>query len=163
MKWFNNPTTLEELKKQYKTLALKHHPDRGGNLKDMQDINAEYDTLFVRLKNIHQTADGNTYEAKTDSTETASDFKEIITRLIILEGIQIEICGSWLWVTGNTYQHKDVLKSLKFRYSKSKCAWYYHNDGYRKINGKTFTLEQIRSLYGSEVVNSKPTLKLQVV
>ena len=163
MKWFNNPATLEELKKQYKALALKYHPDRGGNLKDMQDINAEYDTLFISLKNVHQTADGNTYEAKTDSTETASDFKEIITQLIILEGVQIEICGSWLWVTGNTYQHKAVLKSLKFRYSKSKCAWYYHNDGYRKTNGKTFTLEQIRSLYGSEVVNSKPTLKLQVV
>ena len=163
MKWFNNPATLEELKKQYKTLALKHHPDMGGTVKDMQEINAEYDSLFARLKNIHQTADGNTYETKTDSRETADEFREIITRLIILDGVQIEICGSWLWVTGNTYPHKDTLKSLKFRYSKSKCAWYYHNDGYRKNNGKTFTLEQIRSLYGSEVVNSKPTLKLQVV
>ena len=132
MKWFNNPQSIEELKKQYHKLAIKHHPDRGGNVADMQAINAEYDTLFARLKNIHQTADGNTYEAKTDSRETANDFKEVITHLIILEGIQIEVCGSWLWVTGNTYSHKDTLKSLKFRYSKSKCAWYYHNDGYRK-------------------------------
>lgn len=34
MKWFNNPKTLEELKQQYKKLALKHHPDLGGNTAD---------------------------------------------------------------------------------------------------------------------------------
>lgn len=45
MKWFNNPSTLEELKQQYKKLALKHHPDLGGNTADMQGINNEYDII----------------------------------------------------------------------------------------------------------------------
>lgn len=35
MKWLNNPQTLEELKKQYKRLAMMHHPDVGGNVKDI--------------------------------------------------------------------------------------------------------------------------------
>lgn len=43
MKWFNNPETLEDLKKQYKKLVFKHHPDKGGKTADMQEINAEYD------------------------------------------------------------------------------------------------------------------------
>lgn len=30
MKWFNNPETLEDLKKQYKKLAFQNHPDRDG-------------------------------------------------------------------------------------------------------------------------------------
>ena len=51
MKWFNHPQTLEELKKQYKQLAVKHHPDKGGNTTDMQEINAKYDRLFELLKN----------------------------------------------------------------------------------------------------------------
>ena len=42
MKWFNNPTTAEELKKQYRKLAMQHHPDLGGNEDDMKEINAEY-------------------------------------------------------------------------------------------------------------------------
>lgn len=42
MNWFNNPKSLEELKKQYKTLAMKHHPDHDGTVEDMQQINAEY-------------------------------------------------------------------------------------------------------------------------
>ncbi|MGN0106713.1 MAG: J domain-containing protein [Hominilimicola sp.] len=163
MKWFNNPKTLEELKKQYKALALKHHPDRGGKTFDMQTINAEYDILFARLKNIHTSASGNTYTATTETTETPDEFKNIIDKLIHLDGLQIEICGSWLWITGTTFKHKAVLKALKFRWSKSKAAWYYHTADYRKSSNKTFTLDQIRDLYGSEAINTEPQLKLSII
>lgn len=162
MKWFNpTPRTLEELKKQYRVLAMKHHPDCGGNTADMQAINAEYDILFNELKDIHTAADGSTYTATT--TETSEQFKNIINRLIVLEGINIEIIGSWLWVTGNTYQHKEVIKSLMFRWSNSKKAWYFHGNDYRKTSRKTFTLDEIRSLYGSQTVVNKPPLKLTIV
>jgi len=35
----------EQLKAAYKKLAVKHHPDRGGNTEVMKDINAAYDSL----------------------------------------------------------------------------------------------------------------------
>lgn len=35
----------EELRKAYKQLVLKHHPDAGGEDDDMKDINAAYDVL----------------------------------------------------------------------------------------------------------------------
>ena len=162
MKWFTpTPRTLEELKKQYRTLAMKHHPDCGGNTADMQSINAEYDILFEQLKTVHTTATGDTYTANTD--ETPEQFKNIINRLIVLEGISIEIIGSWVWVTGNTYQHKEVIKSLMFRWSNSKKAWYFHGDNYHKTSKKTFTLDEIRDLYGSQTITNKPQLKLTVV
>lgn len=161
MKWFNNPKSIEELKKQYKNLAIKNHPDRGGNLKNMQEINVEYDILFKQLKNIHETTEGKTYEKET--TETPEEFKNIIDKIISIDNIMIEIIGSWIWITGNTFPHKELLKVLNFRFSKSKKAWYYHDDGYTKIGKKTFTLDEIRSLYGSEVINSKPNLKLEIV
>lgn len=162
MKWFNpTPKTLEELKKQYRVLAMKHHPDCGGNTADMQAINAEYDILFNELKDIHTNASGETYRATTN--ETPEQFKNIINRLIVLEGISIEIIGSWVWVTGNTYQHKEIIKSLMFRWSNSKKAWYFHGDNYHKTSRKTFTLDEIRDLYGSQTITSKPQLKLVVV
>ena len=37
--------TDAEIKKAYRSLAMKHHPDRGGNPKLFQDIQAAYDTL----------------------------------------------------------------------------------------------------------------------
>ncbi len=163
MKWFKNPLTIEELKKEYKRLALKHHPDIGGKDADMKEINAEYDALFAKLKDVHQNAEGKTYTAKEESKEKASDFKEIIEKLIRLDGIQIEICGSWLWITGNTINHRETLKALKFRWSKSKKAWYFHDEGYRKNNNKNFSLDEIRDLYGSETIKTKPQLKLQII
>ncbi len=57
MKWFNNPETLEALKKQYHRLAMKHHPDVGGNTEDMKEINNEYEALFSRLKDIVTTVE----------------------------------------------------------------------------------------------------------
>ncbi|MBR2388184.1 MAG: molecular chaperone DnaJ [Clostridia bacterium] len=160
MKWFNNPQTLEDLKKEYKKLVFKHHPDRGGRTEDMQEINAEYDRLFAKLKNVHKSASGETYTAKEDNTETPEQFREILEKLIHLDGIDIEICGSWVWVTGNTFVNRDTLKELHFKYSRNKNAWYYHQEGYVKHSRKTFTLEQIRDLWGSERVDTTPQDKL---
>lgn len=164
MKWFNpTPTTAEQLKAEYKKLAMENHPDRGGNTSDMQEINNEYDILFVKLKDIHTTAEGNTYRASRGTTETPEEFKNIINALINLEGINIELCGSWLWLTGNTREHKEVLKGLHFKWSKSKCAWYYHTSDYRKLSRKTYSLDEIRDLYGSETIKAEPQLKLAIV
>lgn len=45
MKYIKNVETLEELKKAYKKLALKLHPDCGGNEEEMKILNNEYDEL----------------------------------------------------------------------------------------------------------------------
>ena len=153
MKWFNNPETLEDLKKQYKHLAMKHHPDMGGSTQDMQGINAEYEQLFAMLKDTHKNAEGKFYQARTATTETAAEFMDIIEQLIHMEGIEIEICGSWVWVTGDTKPHKEELKALHFYWSKNKCAWYFHRDGYKKRGKKPMTMDEIRGFYGSEKIN----------
>ena len=160
MKWFNNPQTLEELKKEYKKLVFKHHPDKGGRTEDMQEINAEYDRLFQKLKNIRKSAKGETYTTKEETKETPEEFREILEKLIHLDGIEIEICGTWVWVTGNTYANRETLKELRFKYSKNKNAWYYHEEGYQKLSRRSFTLEQIRDLWGSEKVNPDQQDKL---
>ena len=34
-----------EIKKKYRELSMKHHPDRGGDTAKFQEINAAYETL----------------------------------------------------------------------------------------------------------------------
>lgn len=60
--YFNNPKTLEELRKQYKNLLKKYHPDNvGGSEEATKDINNEYEALFKALKDVHnQTAEDTT-------------------------------------------------------------------------------------------------------
>ncbi len=57
-KYFSNVNNLQELRKQYKDLLKKHHPDNGGNVADMQKVNAEYDRLFKLMKDKHGNKTG---------------------------------------------------------------------------------------------------------
>jgi len=50
-KFFKNIQSLEQLKNNYRDLLKANHPDNGGDLETMQDINCEYDALFTIWKN----------------------------------------------------------------------------------------------------------------
>ena len=41
MKYFTNVSSFDELKKQYRRLAMQYHHDRGGDTETMKAINAE--------------------------------------------------------------------------------------------------------------------------
>ena len=51
MKYFKNVKSYDDLKSQYKALLKRNHPDNGGNLEIMKEINVEYDALFPICKN----------------------------------------------------------------------------------------------------------------
>ena len=51
MTYFQNIHSLAELKKQYRALAIQHHPDKGGSTETMQQINAEFAQLYAVWKN----------------------------------------------------------------------------------------------------------------
>mgnify|MGYP000720387028 CR=1 FL=1 len=47
-KWFKDVTTIEELRKRYRELLKMYHPDNeNGSVEITQEINAEYDLVFV--------------------------------------------------------------------------------------------------------------------
>ena len=148
MKFFENCRTLDELKAEYRRLAMKHHPDRGGDLETMKQINAEHDRVFEILKRQHN----ETHDEQHQTTETAEEFREILTRLLKLDGLTVELCGSWLWIGGETYRHKAELKAAGCRWSNNKKLWYWrHPEETRPWHRGTATIGQIRSKYGSQV------------
>lgn len=55
MKYFKNISTLSELKKNFRALVIANHPDKGGDTKTMQEINAEFETLYNSLKDCKET------------------------------------------------------------------------------------------------------------
>ena len=146
MRYLNeNIRTLEKLKKVYHRLCLKLHPDVGGSDEEMKILNAEYETLFERVKNIHVNKDGETYERETD--ETPEEFQWLIAELLKLDGIEIEIIGCFVWVSGNTKPHKEHLKALGFRWHGKKKCWYKSLAGYSRWNGGEYSMDEIRMMY----------------
>ena len=155
-RFFNDCKCIEELKAEYKRLALKFHPDMPtGNLEIMQLVNAEYDRLFAILKDVHSKKDGTTYQATGDWTtsETPEQYRDIISALIKMKGIQIELCGSWLWMTGETMQYKEQLKELGCLWSANKKAWYYTGSPIKdKRRSHYKSMDEIRNAWGSQKI-----------
>ena len=155
MTYIKDVKTLEELKKSYKKLALKLHPDCGGNNEEMAQLNNEYDELFSKLKNTHKNKNVETYTKETD--ETPEQFKDILNRLFVLkmDGVEIEIVGTFIWLTGNTKPYKDDVKALVFRYSPKKYAWYKAPKDYKKRSHKNYDMDTIRGMYGSQKIKEE--------
>lgn len=147
-RYFDNCRTADELKKAYRQAAKELHPDAGGCEEEFKAMQAEFSAAWERLKNIHINRDGEQYERETQ--ETAEEFMVIIEELLMLDGVEVEICGSWIWCSGNTKPYKETFRKLHFRWSRSKSAWYYHAEPYRKFHSQELSLDEIRNMYGSQ-------------
>ena len=143
----NKCSSVDELKRVFRALALQNHPDRGGDLETMQEINVLYQKLLKNFDN-STNASGFTYHYDEQKENKLMDlFLKIIN--LDLEGLIVEIIGSWLWVSGEkTFTFKKKLKELGLKWSKNKKSWYFHFDDYKKHHGKSFSLSEIRELWG---------------
>lgn len=160
MNYFAGITTLENLRKEYKRLAFENHPDKGGDTEVMKTINSMYEDLSKKLINGNaEFSDGR----KWYENSFTDRLRDIINSIVLLPNINIEIIGTWIWVTGETKEVKEDLKKSGFKYSKNKKAWYFYEGSFRKTRNENFSLDEIRSFYGNEEVeknsNNKRELK----
>lgn len=149
-KYFTGIKTIDELRKHYRELLKKHHPDNGGNLSVMQEINAEYDCLFdLIIKKTQSGIQSHTYNKEDENRA----FKEILN-IIIYINADIEIIGSWIWVHGG-YEYRELLKSAGFKYAPKKKCWCWHYGDYNCYHKKEVSLDEIRIKYGFQSVRHK--------
>lgn len=158
--YFINPKTLEELRKQYKNLLKKYHPDNvGGSEEATKDINNEYEALFKTLKDKHsQTAEDTTRQTydnmKWDFAEDEA-LRDMLNKIIQLVGVNITIVGNWIWIDGDTKPLKATFKELGFKWAHEKKKWYWHSESFRKKSHKKLSFDTICNYYGSADVKTK--------
>ncbi|MCG5342102.1 molecular chaperone DnaJ, partial [Acinetobacter baumannii] len=120
-KWFSSDVNnVDDLKNEYRKLCFKHHPDMGGSTEDMQAINSEYEQLLKVL--INTKADSNyseksTFKNRDEEIDAEIRLREVLEKLEILEGLEIERIGLWLYVSGNTKAHKEALKEAGLKWA----------------------------------------------
>lgn len=148
LQFFESCQSIEELKSMYRNLCKLHHPDRGGDVKIMQAINAEYSFICQNL---------NSFFVCNNEKETAEDlqiFASIIEKIEMLP-VDIEVIGSWLWISGNTYPHRQILKDAGLMFAPKKKVWYYRPEDFKSSNFQPLEMDEIRHKYGSTKIENK--------
>ncbi|EPR69043.1 hypothetical protein [Cyclobacterium qasimii] len=149
--YFKNCTSLDEARKTYYRLAMKLHPDKGGD-----------EELFKELVNQFHAFKPSEFKYENEFNDWNSKaYSGIIEALIEIPDIVVEICGSWVWISGDTLKNKERIKGIqtndyyKRGFSAQKKMWYFSPTGYSKRSSVEFDMEAIRNIYGSEAINSR--------
>lgn len=146
--FFESCHTLDDLKREYRRLAMIYHPDCGGTDAEMQELNAAYEAA---MKEIRFTSPEGSRDA--ESTETAAEFVQIIDLLLRLH-LDVELCGSWLWIGGDTKPVKDQLKAAGCRWASKKCLWYWRPaEAAVSHCRRSSSMSEIRQKYGSKILS----------
>jgi hypothetical protein len=157
-KYFSTCRTVAEIKKEYKRLAMLHHPDRGGDTATMQAINAEYTAALRR-------SDGETSigEDKREHTYTYDAAKEaaimdFIDRLIksgvLSDKVEAFLIGTWVWVQGDTRSVKDTLKELGCKWHSKRVCWFWNCDEHRSFYSRK-GFDSLAAQYGAAKIKGE--------
>ncbi|MCT7539047.1 hypothetical protein N5T82_04205 [Aliarcobacter cryaerophilus] len=146
LKEFQGVEGINEAKKIYKTLAKKLHPDVGGSEEDFKILNEIYNNLIE-----HKIYFSN-------SSKIDIELEKIISLILHFENINIELVGSWIWVSGDTKEIKEKLKEIGFKWASKKKMWYYGEMKAKNPNPKS--MEEIKTKYGSETLKSNEKKKI---
>jgi len=147
---------IDSLKKEYFKLAKKYHPDAGGSTIQFQNLQKEYDIAFKKLLS------GSKLSSDEKQNEIIVDeaIKEIINQIISLEGINIELVGKWLWISGNTYPVRTTLKAAGLIFIKKNNVPYWIYKGSESKGRGKMDIEEIRQKYGTAKFDIKPPKKI---
>lgn len=138
----------KEVKTAYKKLALKYHPDRnplGGEL--MKAVNAAFDMLMANIDDL------NKYQSEDESARYnyGENLENVLNTLSGLAGIVYEVIGNWVWISGETFNHKAALNELKCKWAPKKKQWFYRPEEHKgRFNKKEHSIDEIRAKYGSD-------------
>jgi hypothetical protein len=148
--------TKDQIKQAYRKASMTYHPDRNpAGAEMMKVINA----AFEMVKDLEDV----TVEENASMGTYPEELSEAINAIITIAELEIEVCGLWVWVSGQTKDHKEVLKTAGFKWASKKKQWYYRpaNHKCRNRNGKTLEMGEIRAKYGSDNVETKTAKKIQ--
>lgn len=137
--------TPSDIKKAYRKATAKYHPDRNpAGLEMMKLINAAYEAI--------KDFEG---DAEKGKDQNYGETLNAALNAIINLGLKIEICGAWIWASGNTKIHREALKTAGYLWSPKKTSWYFRPSEYKSYNRSSWSMEKIRSTYGSHTIKDE--------
>jgi hypothetical protein len=158
--YFKFCLNIAQIKKKFKELCFKFHPDLGGSEDLMKELNAQYHSA---LKGQHKTShtDRETgkeftyYYNHAVEESVAVKLRELLGKDLPSD-VTIDLVGTWIWVYGNTRPVKDKLnkKGANLIFHAKRGMWYYRPES-RKAYYSGANFDSIRAFYGSQTEHRK--------
>jgi hypothetical protein len=154
-KYFQSCKTKQEAKKLFRELAKQFHPDaQTGNNDIMVSIIAEYEKVMKTLPTEKPNNNDNTEQTEEQfNFHVSQEMQNILDNISHLP-IDIEIIGTWIWVSGDTFKYKSYLTAYNFVWCPTKKMYQWHIEKSKKYHTKAFGIDEIRSTYGTTKVNN---------
>ena len=158
MEYFKSCQTTDEAKAKFKKLSLELHPDKGGSTADFQEMLNQFQAFKPGKEKFEGEAEG--------WAEFSGIYASIIEQLLAIDGVEVEVVGSYIWLGGNTYPVKsqitavDTEGQMECRFASKKKKWFFKPTGYRPKTRKEYDMDSIRNLYGSQTVKGSGRKKL---
>ena len=147
--------TEEVVKSAFKKACFKFHPDRNPAGEEMMKlVNDAKDALKKATYPIEQkNEEGYNY---------GEEINAALNKIINLQGLKIEVCGAWVWISGSTKDHWPMLKEAGFQFSPPKKMVYFRPQyaKARRFKKDGLSIEEIRAKYGANSIKSKGPLYL---
>jgi len=149
----NASASADDIKTAYRVACSKYHPDRNpAGLEMMKLVNLAYEALrdYVAQPDIN---DG-------ESSLNLGDELNAALNAVIGLGLTIEICGSWIWISGDTRPHKEILKEAGYKWAPIKKMWHFRPSDYKSFSRGKYSMDEIRERHGSVNVKQKHHARL---
>jgi hypothetical protein len=140
-----------DIKLAYRKASALYHPDRNpAGLEMMKLVNLAYEVLKDFEGEAEACHEKNYGEALNNALNAIIQF-----------GFEIELCGMWVWVNGDTRPHKEALKAAGYLWASKKMQWYFRPEKHKSFNRSSWSMKKIREKYGSEPIKSQQKKALQ--
>ena len=127
----------KEVKKAFHLACMKYHPDRNPAGNEMMKMVLQAWEVLQK-ENFPINCEG--FETG-DCYDYGKEINDALNKIVGIEGIQIEVCGSWVWVSNTRYDQRSIFclprqydpetkkpvadDEIRFRWSRDKKRWYF--------------------------------------
>lgn len=156
---FSSCNSVGDIKKRFRELVRDTHPDNGGSAMECARVIEEYREALKNMEvfNASRRA-GRVHVEEAEAPELSGDLADVAAILCSLPGVIVELCGRWLWVSGDTYAHRKEIKEAGCKWASKKKMWYFHEGEYTRRGGPV-EMSSIRMKYGTATVNIGDTVR----
>ena len=127
------------VKAAYREASMKYHPDRNPAGEEMMKLVNEAFEVLEQFSG----------DLKEQQANYGDLLNEALNAIVNIPELFIEICGSWVWVSGDTRAHRATLKEAGYKWAPKKKLWYFRPEQFRSRARGNVDMDEIREKNGS--------------